>query len=272
MFKSFIGGLINVVRWESAQMTFLKPQMVVYRFIIPLIFNPFSLFSNIDPAQFMPSDPVSNTHNINRSIWPSPQLWIMNLVWMYAFTLFCSLLHAGRLYMQSSMRAMKRNSFAESSSSSLGMWVSWLSLLLQECFSFNHVVTQCSWVSVGTSMFTLLNICHVGHGSEPIWADEHPEQNHFKTWDIFVSAIFGVSLSHISLCNSCYSFWSAEIPSDNIFTFLCMLKRYRTWWVTLFLYYRWRSEDRWFQHWVLQEHGGSHGCILSFISRLLLVG
>lgn len=31
----------------------------------------------------------------------------------------------------------------------------------------------------------------------------------------------------------------------------------------LFLLFRWRSEDRRFQHRVLQEHGGSHGCILS---------
>lgn len=30
----------------------------------------------------------------------------------------------------------------------------------------------------------------------------------------------------------------------------------------LLLFFRCWSEDGWFQHWVLQEHGGSHGCIL----------
>lgn len=71
MFKSFIGGLINVVRWESAQITRLKPTKVVYGSTSLFIFNPLSLSlcSNIDPAQFMPSDPVSNTHYITSSIW-----------------------------------------------------------------------------------------------------------------------------------------------------------------------------------------------------------
>lgn len=36
-------------------------------------------------------------------------------------------------------------------------------------------------VSAGFVMSTLLNICHIGHGSEPIRADEHTEQNHWKT-------------------------------------------------------------------------------------------
>lgn len=41
--------------------------------------------------------------------------------------------------------------------------------------------------------------------------------------------------------------------------------------VSFCLHFRCWPEDRWFQHWVLQEHGGSHGCILSIISRLQTV-
>lgn len=110
--QKLLGGLVNVIGWECAQFIFLQPKCL---HSCSLYVTHFS-FRNIDPSQFIPSEPVSN-HDWTRSLSVDVPLTSS------LFTVLWSLHRAGLLCLQNRMRARRRSSSAKSSSSSLGTWV-----------------------------------------------------------------------------------------------------------------------------------------------------
>lgn len=145
---------------------------VVYG-VISFVFGFPFCSSNIDPAQFLPTDPVSKSPYITSSICPAHS---------GLMPAFLSCFEAPTTQTSSVCRAAwERRGETVSPSLQTACWGS-------KCYpglnSLTHVVLPSSCVSVdllaGFVMFTLPNICHVGHGSEPNWADEHSKQNHWK--------------------------------------------------------------------------------------------
>lgn len=130
---------------------------------------PIPLFcSDIDPSQFIPSEPVSIIHDC--SLWASVLMTLSSVV----IPVLWSHRHAGQLCLQNRMRARRRGSSAKSSSSSLVTWV----LLHHEPADLH----SSAWFRVShVCAVMVLNPSHAGHGSEPDGADEHPQQNHLKT-------------------------------------------------------------------------------------------
>lgn len=178
--------------------------------------------------------------------------------------------------MQSRTRAMRRDSSAKSSSNSLGMWVlshhepavfhtsAYLPVnscpyILESLLYRTWKSAQRSWWTSSTESsqdvgcFCVLHTC-VFVCSPVVHDHLHP--------------LFQCVISQ-SRTNSTFrcSIHTPQITEPTTFSsllydlFFLVIYHILTG-EQLFLYFRWWSKDRWLQHWVLQEYGGSHGCIL----------
>lgn len=127
------------------------------------------------------------------------------------------------------------------------------------------------YASVCTGFCWLCDVYTVEYLSYRTWKWAH--QSWWTYWTESLENVRHVCLDHVyclSHTHHCVKFLGFFLVYLTVFRG-SLQKRCTTWWFTRFLSFRWWPEDGWFQHWVLQEHGRSHGCILSVISRLFCV-
>lgn len=158
---------------ENLQNLFLFSQNISQLCIISVFtFDPFLFFfqSNIDPSQFIPSEPVSNI-----------MIETALSEWWCSVKLNC-------VYCLMKPPPRRPAVFAEQNESEeerqfrkvFQQLAGGVSAVLPSANSFSQFC-MFSCFSCNISAVTFWNPFHLGHGSEPSWADEHPQQNHFKT-------------------------------------------------------------------------------------------
>lgn len=155
-----------------------------------LLFNLWScLCSNIDPEQFAPSKPVSDSHYIISSSCQALSCWL----WLLQVCNVCASVPQPPPRMpvqyaeqresdeEKQFRKVFQQLAGDVSATCTSLWTSGI-LCSNHTISLTtrdprlsivlHHRVVCLYCFL---MFTLLNIYHIGHGSEPNWADEHPK-------------------------------------------------------------------------------------------------
>lgn len=167
-----------------------------------------------------------------------------------------SLLRANQPFTQRSMKTTRRNSSAKSSSSSLETWASHLSfsfiLFLFSLLHLDNTVSFCFSQDMEVSPNELMNILNR-------IISKRKRRFH----------LLHAKLSSLSFTLVHFSFSDPGGNDGLNSSFVRPLKDFFP--TIIYSCFRWRPEDRWLQHRILQEHGGCHGRILSVTCHLSIL-